>query len=100
MQQKVCISTQRASLVAPGLSNLAPRRCFSTSHRAAFAPIQAAVAAQGTELIKETGIVSNQGTARKQNEDRFAVDVRCAGDLAAIFSYFGIFLACINTILT
>ena len=76
MQQRVCISSQRGSLVAPGQSNLAPRRCQTTPRRAALAPIHAAVAAQGTDLIKESGIASNQGTARKQNEDRFALDVR------------------------
>lgn len=76
--QKSVLSSQRASLVAPGLGKLAPRRCLSTPRRAALAPPQAAVATQGTELIKEAGIASNQGTARKQNEDRFSLDV---GDL-------------------
>jgi hypothetical protein len=77
--QKSVLSSQRASVVAPGLGNLVPRRCLSTpSRRAALAPIQAAVATQGTELIKEAGIASNQGTARKQNEDRLSLDV---GDL-------------------
>ncbi len=66
---------QRASLVAHGLGNLSPRRCLSTPHKAALSPIQATVATQGTELIKETGIASNQGTSRKQNEDRFSLDV-------------------------
>jgi hypothetical protein len=76
--QKSILSSQRASLVAPGLGNLAPRTSLSIPRRAVLSPIQAAVATQGTELIKETGICSNQGTARKQNEDRFSLDV---GDL-------------------
>jgi len=73
--KKSVLPSQRASLVAPGLGNLAPRRCLSTPRRAAVAPTQAAVATQGTELIKEAGIASNQGTARKQNEDRLSLDV-------------------------
>ena len=79
MQKTASMAGARVPFVVARSSNLAPRRSLTAHRRLAVTPVQAAATTVGTELIAQTGIASLQGTSRKRNEDRFALDVSDLG---------------------
>lgn len=75
MQKTASMSGVRAPFTVRGSPNLAPKRSLTAHRRIAVTPVRAVATTTGTELIAEAGIASLQGTSRKQNEDRFSLDV-------------------------